>query len=142
MALLERDNDLLRVDITSSVAKEQANRLIQTRIAKMKALFENATSPYPGEISDEIVCDKRFKPTFTSEGINGIPVSYFTGYLNSRLTYGACTEDQAVNKGIMTLFYCPAQRKVYQLELISEKDRFIKNEADYLRIIRSIQCTS
>lgn len=141
-ALLSKDSDLLRVDIRSNFTEAEANTNIQAQITKIKGLFENAASPYPGEISDEIECSDEYKPVFSEEIINGVQVSYFTGFLNSRLVLGACTEDQAVYKEIFVLFYCPKWQQFFQIELIAPKDVFNPDEEKYKQILYSIDCRS
>lgn len=139
-ALYGKNNDLLRVEIRNIKTEDQANKSIDAQTARMKALFENAAAPYPGEITNEIVCDKRFKPVFASDTINGIAITHFTGYLNDRLTFGACTEDQAVYRGIEALFYCKNQKKLYQLEIITPNKIFAENKSRYEDVLKSLRC--
>jgi hypothetical protein len=141
-ALLSKDGDLLRANIRSGVSVSESNSHIQAQMSKIKALFENAASPYPGEISDEIECSDEYKPDFSLENINGVEVSYFTGYLNSRLILGACTEDQIVYKEIFALFYCPKQQQLFQIELIAPKDVFGADEVKYQKMLHSLDCHS
>ena len=141
-AQLSKDSDLLRVDIRPGISETEAKSDIQARVTKIKALFENAASPYPGEISDEIECGDEYKPVFSEERINGVQISYFTGFLNSRLVLGACTEDQAVYKEIFALFYCPKQQQFFQIELIVPKEVYNLNEDKYKQILYSIECPS
>jgi len=139
-ALLFKDDDLLRVDLHSSISEEEANSSIQAQITRMKALFENATSPYPGEISDEIECGEKYMPAFLEKEINGIQVSYFAGFLNKRLVFGACTDDQAAYQGILALFYCPNLSQLYQLEIIAPNEKFSKSPEVYKQILESVSC--
>lgn len=140
--LLSRDNDILRVDIRTDISESESKSRIQTQITRIKAQFENATSPYPGEISDQIECSGEYKPVFFEERINGVQASYFTAFLNNRLVLGACTEDQAVYKEIFALFYCPKQRQFFQMELIAPKDVFDSDERRYKQMLYSIDCRS
>lgn len=140
-ALLSKDSDLLRVDVRSSIPESDAEKRIQARITMMKVLFENAASPYPGEISDEIECGERYKPVFSVEEINGIQVSYFIGYLNKRLVFGVCTEDQIAYQGILSLFYCPSQSQLFQLEIITSKEKFSRSPEASREMFSSITCT-
>jgi len=139
-ALLSRDDDLLRVDLRSNISEVEGKSRIQAEITRMKALFENAASPYPGEISDEIACGEKYKPVFFEEEINGIQVSYFTGFLNKRLVFGACTDDQADYQGILALFYCPNLSQLYQLEIIAPNEKFSKSPEVYKQMLESISC--
>lgn len=115
-ALYESDHKLLRVEIKSDISKEESGQTVDSRMNTIKSQFENSRSPYPGEISDEIVCGEKFKPEFHD--------GYVIAYLNSRLTYGSCIDEQNVFKGIVTWKYCDSQKKLYQLEFIYAKDKF------------------
>lgn len=139
-ALLFRKNDLLRVEVRSNIPKHEAEQHIRAQITRMKALFENTVSPYPGEISDEIVCGTEFTPTFTVDELTGVEISYFTGYLNRRLVFGACTEDQAIYRGTLALFYCPNQEQLFQLEIIAPNEDFFASSETYEQMLWSIHC--
>lgn len=139
-ALLANNSDLLRVEVRSDLNPDEAANLITGQTVRMKTLFADAVAPYPGEITNEISCDSKFKPVYTEEKIYGIDISSFTGYLNDRLTFGACTDEQAAYRSILSLFYCPNQKKMYQVEIISPKDIFEKNEKKYREMAHSFRC--
>lgn len=139
-ALFSDKTNLLRVNVQSNIDSASAEKYIQGEITRMKALFANAVSPYPGEISNEIVCGKKFTPELNILNNDGLTMSYFTGYLNQRLVFGACTEDQAIYRGILALFYCPRQNRVFQLEIIVPKDEFSRNPQKYPETLRTMSC--
>lgn len=136
-ALLFEGNDFLRVEVRSNMQENEAGKYIDAEIVRMKALFQNTASPYPGEISDEIVCGEEFKPVFKTTQQNNIRIFYFTGFLNERLTFGACTKDQAVYKGVLARFYCSKQKQLFTLELITSNED--KNK-DFLQTLFSVGC--
>lgn len=138
-ALLSKNDDLLRVEVHYNTLPNVASQSLQAEVTKMKALFENAPAPYPGMISDEIQCDKKFKPVYRTENINGLPIHSFDGFLNDRLVFGACTENQAIYRGLMALFYCPDQKQVYTLELIAPNNQAGANN-DYFEDLSSLKC--
>lgn len=138
-ALLSKNDNLLRVEVRYNIPPESANQSLQAEVTRMKALFENTLSPYPGMLSDEIECDKKFKPLYQTENINGIKVYNFNGFLNDRLVFGACTENQAVFKSNLNLFYCQNQRQVFTLELITPNNKS-KGSDDLFQSIYSIRC--
>jgi len=86
------------------------------------------------------VCSDEYKPVFAEENINGIQVSYITGYFNKRMVLGACTEDQIFYKGILALFYCPETNQLFQLEIIAPSDSFMVNRDKYMKMLYSIKC--
>lgn len=139
-ALLSNKDDLLRVEIRPRVSQEEADQYTDSQITRMKALFSKGASPYPGVISYEIECSEEFLPNFEVDEISGIRISHFAGYLNERLVAGACTEDQAVYKEIFTLFYCPKQRRLFQLEIIAPKEKFRSSPEVYESMFKSLAC--
>ncbi len=115
-ALYRKNDDLLRAEIVSGLSQNEAEKIIDSKIIGIKAQFENSRSPYPGEISDEITCDDRFKPVFRD--------GYVIAFLNNRLAYGNCIEEENVYKSLMTWKYCENQNKLYLLEFIYHKEKF------------------
>lgn len=137
-ALFEKKDELLRVEVKSNIASNNVENIIKAETVRMKTLFANATSPYPGEVSNEIVCSKEFVPQYEETEVNGVKISYFTGYLNQRLVFGACTPDQTANRGVLALFYCPKNKQLFQVELIWPADKFNQDIAN--QNISSIKC--
>ena len=119
---------IVRVDVRSDVDPDASTDYIKGRIAGMKALYDNIRSPYPGLLSNEIVCDEGFKPTYkSSKSSNHLSQQIIIGYLNDRLTFGSCQKDQAVYKGMMVLFSCSSTRQLYQIEFITKTEQFDAN---------------
>ena len=114
--LYEKGNNFLRVEIWSDINQDVSDKTIDSKITTINSQFENNRSPYPGEISDEIKCDDRFKPEFKK--------GFIIAYLNNRLTYGSCSEEENLYKSILTWTFCGSQRKLYQMEFIYPKDKF------------------
>ncbi len=124
------------------VSSADAEQTLEGSVTRMKALFENAPAPYPGEISDTIVCDKAFAPTYaerspTTDG----SLKYFIGYLNNRMTFGSCSVDQAVYKGIMGFMYCPNRAVIVRVELIAPTREFQANEEVLTSQFLSLGCS-
>ncbi|MFZ5535742.1 MAG: hypothetical protein ACOY3M_06345 [Patescibacteria group bacterium] len=134
-ALYESPSSLLRIEAKKTL-KQQADQELDGAVSRMKALFEKAPAPYPGEISDAIVCDDRYIPRYTEA--NGI--RYFTGFLNNRLTFGSCSQDQAVYRGIMGFLYCPKSSLLIKLELIAETQEFTSHEKEFTDRINALSC--
>ncbi len=124
-ARYQTGDTIVRVDVRTDVDPEASVDYIQGRIAGMKALYDNIRSPYPGLLSNEIICDEGFKPTYKSyKTSQNIMIQEVVGYLNNRLTFGSCQKDQAVYRGAMVLFACPQKRQLYQVEFISPVESF------------------
>ena len=133
------DQLLLRVDVRDSIVSDTAVVYIRGKIAGMKARYDNNRSPYPGLLSDEIHCDEGLKPTYsTFLTQSGKEIQMIEGYLNDRLTFGSCTKDQIVYKGIKVLFSCQQHKQLYDMEFIALVSSFTQEKIESL--VKSLQC--
>lgn len=141
-ALYSSPTHTLRIEVTK-ITDEQSNKELTAAITRLKALYEKAPAPYPGEISDAIICDPEYIPSFREATSTGkVRLSYFTGYLNNRLTFGSCSADQAVNKGILAYMYCPTNTLLIKLELIQPTAVFEDAPLETEKQLFSITCGS
>lgn len=138
-ALYKDGNKILRIEMYSQVSPEQAQKFNEYKTMQLTSLYENAQSPYPGAISDEISCDKKYKPVFKQLKTDSMNMRYYSGYLNDRLQYGSCISDQLKYKSSGAMFYCQTQKKWYQLELITPISQEVD---DGLHLIKSISCVN
>lgn len=140
-SLYFRNNTLLRVETQSLPDEFSASQYISANISQVKGLFADSLAPYPGIISKTITCEEKYQPIFkTYTTPEKLEISYFSAYLNNNLTYGSCTEDQAINKGISAFFYCPKNKLAYHLELISPVKDFESSLTTFQSMIESIKC--
>lgn len=129
----------VRLEVYTAPSQEVADGFTQTKLMQLQGLYENGRSPYPGELSNEILCEERFKPAIKNGLLNGMKVAFVTGYLNDRLQYGSCLESQTPYVGKSALFYCTDQKKWYSFETIAKKsDSSLDKETTYL--IQSLKC--
>lgn len=132
-------SDLLRVDIRGDIEPGVASDYIHGKIAGMKALYDNIKSPYPGIVSNEIVCDDGYKPTYDSQVTRaGVEIYQIHGYLNERQVFGACQKEQIKYKVLRILFSCPKRKMLYDMEFIARLSDF--SEQNTGKIVQSIQC--
>lgn len=138
-ALFRSDKIMLRVDIRSTIIPSDAQMLTDGFLAQIKGLYANTRSPYPGDVSNEIVCSKEFIPVFATDTVNGIQIAHFSAYLTSRLTYGACVADLTSYKDTTAIFYCPGRQQLITLEWIVPKDQASSLPGES-SIVQSIRC--
>jgi len=136
--LYETPEGLLRVE-SAKLSPKEAENMIKIRLMKMEGLFENARSPYPGPLSDEISCDNKYKPSPKIIDTNTTKITYVSGYLNNRLQYGTCIDDQITHKGFTALFYCQNHQSWYQFEILVPIEKAQKDEY-YFKLFQSIVC--
>jgi len=123
LGLYKNNDRQLRVEIVNNDDFEEVASLLKSRIARVEAQFANDISPYPGEISDEIECNKSFQPKIEiDDNEDGFKNYKFKTYLNSRLVSGSCQEDDVEYIDYSSFFYCSNQKKIYFLEFIIEKN--------------------
>lgn len=138
-ALWKKSDYQLKIDIKKNLSQEDAELLTKVAIMKLKGLFDNAASPYPGAISDEFACGERYKPEVTTRTENSITFTTFTGYLDSRLQYGICLDEQLTYRVFSSYFYCKEQANLFHIELISPRE-VEKNDEEMKSMLSSFSC--
>lgn len=139
--LYEADKSLIRAEVRSDVTEEEARDAIQVQITRTKGLFEDAAAPYPGEISDVIACSSNYKPKYSTHTTkNGAKLSFFEGYINERLVFGSCVDDQAAYHDTFVMFYCSKQKKFYQIELIEPREKYLSDKIKSVEMLNSLSC--
>lgn len=138
-ALFSKDKNRIRIE-ARRVPKASSMQQMNESVTRIKAMFENAPAPYPGELSNTVVCDQKFIPTYEEIHENNTPISLFVGYLNNRLTFGSCSQNQAVYRDALAFIYCPAQSLLIRLELIASTEDFALQEKELLQQIKTLQC--
>ncbi len=139
-ALYASGTRYIRIEAQPTNAAD-AQKQLDASIIRMKALFEKAPAPYPGDISDTIVCDPSFAPRYETVKLpDGTNARYFVGYLNNRMTFGSCSQNQAVYKGIMMFMYCPANSLTLRVELIAPTKEFTAHEQEITQQMITMLC--
>jgi len=137
--LLTKGDIRIRLEAYSAASQKIAEGFTQTKVMLLQGLFETVRSPYPGVLSNEIVCEERFKPTTKEIIIGGAKATVVTGFLNDRLQYGSCLESQLTFTGKTAMFYCDTQKKWYYFETISKRgENGLDLETTHL--IQSLKC--
>lgn len=117
------NGDLIaRLLVETGINQFQSEAKINEHVRIIKTLYENRTSPYPGQISQEIVCQDGYKPVFGEKVINGIKVAHLTGFMTERFTFGACVDDLLTHRGIIAWFRCDKINTFNQIEFVLPKD--------------------
>ncbi len=132
-ALYKGGHEKIRIAVYHTKDANTAELRNQATIMKIDSLYENARSPYPGTLSDVISCENKYKPKpFIFQSIDST-MTLYKGYLNNRLQYGTCIDNQITQKVFSTLFFCKNHSSWYQVELIipintTESDEVFFNE--------------
>jgi hypothetical protein len=118
-ALYSRGDTLIRVEKQNDLNAQDAHTLTEATVMQIEGLLHTAVSPYPGLISDKITCDTKYLPVITTIPTKTTEITSFVGYLNDRLQYGSCIDDQIQYKTYVALFYCQNQSSWYKIEIMT-----------------------
>lgn len=104
-----------RIDITrfKGIDEASAYTLMDEQITAVQALYENALSAYPGEVSNRIVCSEAFQPRYFEKVQKGAVYKYFLLYSTERFGLGACTKDSIAYQHLLGWLYCSQQEGLY-----------------------------
>jgi hypothetical protein len=107
---------VLKIEVIREVEKDTAEALLKDGIMGLEALYANALSPYPGDISNKVVADPRFRPEFVRRTSGQTTYSYYLLFANERLGYGAATADAVKFKSLLGWLYCEQSKEFYKVK--------------------------
>lgn len=137
-AQLKKEDILVRIEAYKAVSTQIADRFTLAKIMQLQGLYETARSPYPGALSNEVVCEEKFKPTISENMKGSQKITYVSGFLNERLQYGVCIASQLTHIGTTAMFFCEKQGKWYYFEATAKKlDTNLKKIS---HLIQSLTC--
>jgi hypothetical protein len=99
----------------STTNKEESTELLQKRIARIEGIFQKDISPYPGEISDSVVCGDEFQPKIILTASDTNLYATVSTYLNERKVLGACVETQKAFSTTIYLLACPNKAIIIEI---------------------------
>jgi len=114
----------LRLKVMPKIDATEAKKVIDGKILTIEALYGNELSPYPGMISNEIVCSGDMVPKKQEILEGSLAIPYFVAALTDRFAYGNCVESETPYRGIIAWTHCPTQKEYRQMELIYAKENF------------------
>lgn len=106
---------VLKLEVLPHVDAENAAVLIQEGRMNLEALHANALSPYPGDISRQIVADTRFRPVFVRTNLHELTYQYYLVFANERLGYGAVTADVVKYRSLIGWLHCREAETLYKV---------------------------
>ena len=138
-ALYKRHDHIARIDMQGPMGHDEAASLIEQRMRSLQTIYDRHVSPYPGELSSEIVCDDSYKPILGTLEAHGVTVQFVKGLATARFTFGACVDDLVAYKGAVAWYWCPLSQTVVQLELMIPKEE-PEAEPQLARDLNAIRC--
>lgn len=112
---LTNQEKILKIQVICNITKESEKILLADGIMSLEALYANALSPYPGDISKRIVSNKKFVPKFFSKTVNDRNYTFFILFANEWLGYGVRTEDVVKYKSLIGWLYDEETERFYKI---------------------------
>jgi hypothetical protein len=138
-ALLSSSHGQVRFSRHAELTETDAETLTNVTVMKIQGLFDNALSPYPGPLSSVVRCDDKYKPSPKVSTSGTTKATTFMGYLNDRLQYGSCVDNQLTHKGYSIILYCTNEHAWYHIELIKPLGEADDDAAAYT-LLSDISC--
>jgi hypothetical protein len=103
----------LRIEKIMGIDEASARILSEDEIFSIKALYANILSPYPGEVSHQIVCNPQYQPQYFSYQNEQMRWEYVFLYSTDRFGLGACHEDILGYRHIIAWILCREKETLY-----------------------------
>ncbi len=111
------ETSVSKIEVLEQIESSDATVLVQDSVMGIQALYANALSPYPGDISNKVTTDPAYGPRLRRATNAAIVSTYFLLYANDRFGYGAATKDSVKFKSLVGWFHCAAQKKFFKVKL-------------------------
>jgi hypothetical protein len=105
----------------------------------LQALYANALSPYPGDISHRMVAREKFRPRFFTKEADGNSHQYFLLFASERQGYGVTSEDSVRFKSLLGWFYCAGERRFCKVRYFAP---LTTSDSELVRLFLSLGCSS
>jgi hypothetical protein len=128
---------VLKIEVLEHIEPSDANILIQDGVMGIQALYANALSPYPGDISNKIATDPAYRPRLVQATNAATRFNYFLLYANDRLGYGATTKDSVKFKSLVGWFHCAARKEFFKVKMFAP---LVTSDRDLEAMFFSLRC--
>jgi hypothetical protein len=135
--VFDSNGTLLIISVFKNLDDTSTKKLVNDKIAILESQYEVRGAPYPGEITQNIVCPEQFKPIKNIIN-NQYSLANYQLYSTKSLTYGVCVKDLAAYNTFLGFFYCDKKR-LFQIELfvpINYEEEF----SETLKKISNFKC--
>ncbi len=105
----------IRLEVFEKMDAETATQLQEDGIMGVEALYADALSPYPGDISRKIVKDRKFSPKLVRKDDR----AYYLLYANERFGYGASTGEAVKYVSLFGWLHCAESERFFKIRLFA-----------------------
>jgi hypothetical protein len=128
---------VVKIEIVPELDREGAQTLLNDSMMGVQALYANALSPYPGDISRQVVSDHRFRPELVQTNWGGGLRQYLLLFANDRLGYGAVTADVVHYRSLLGWVYCERAGTFYKVRYFAPLGT---RREEFENFFRSLDC--
>jgi hypothetical protein len=128
---------IVKIEVVPNLDREGAQTLLNDSIMGVQALYANALSPYPGDISRQVVSDHRFRPELVRTNWGAGPRQYMLLFANDRLGYGAVTADVVQYRSLLGWISCEGGGTFYKVRYFAPLSA---RREELEAFFRSIEC--
>lgn len=114
---LTNNDSVMKIEVLEHIDARDAETLLQDGIMGIQALYANALSPYPGDISKQVTTDPAFQPRLFRTTNAPLTYTYFLLFANDRFGYGATTRDSIKFKSLAGWLYCRSRQEFFKVKL-------------------------
>lgn len=137
--VFRRDDETLRIEKIEGIDGKSSDILTGDEMLSINALYANSLSAYPGDVSNKIVCNEKFRPVYREKVIDDISYRYYLLYATARFGLGACSEDIVEYKHLLGWIYCSQEQKLYSVKYFMP----LKNNFEELeQLFLSFSCSA
>jgi len=108
-----KGEEKLQIEKIEGIDQQSSDTLTDSEIMSIQALYANALSAYPGEVSNKIVCNDQFKPVYREKITDEASYKYFLLHSTERFGLGACTEDVIKYKHVVGWVFCSQKNTLF-----------------------------
>ena len=116
---LTNKDSVAKIEVLEHIEARDAETLVQDGVMGIQALYANALSPYPGDISNKVTTEPAFQPRLFRITNSAITYTCLLLYANDRFGYGATAKDLVKYKSLMGWFYCAPRQEFFKVKFFA-----------------------
>ena len=128
---------VLKIEVIAGIDSASASTMIEDGMMGLQALYANALSPYPGDISREVVSDRRFRPQMVCTNVDGRSLNYALLSANERFGYGVASADAVRYRSLVGWIHCVDRSALYKVRYFAP---LTEPDEDLVQFYRRLEC--
>lgn len=116
-----KDN-ILKIQIVDGLSEKEARDYTNNQRYLINSLFSRQKVPYPGPITNTLVCPKEYLPVIEEEDDSEYFKVFYYMYANDRLVFGGYDEGSLRYSMILAFIYCKEKKELFKIEYYTPKE--------------------